>query len=85
MEVSSGEYTLFTIPEEDGGILIINKQTGQNGRSYEETMDLGRTTMTRVENADYVEEFTITVTGSGSDAALNLLWGNTKYTVPIEL
>ena len=85
VEVSSGEYTLFTIPEEDGGILIINKQTGQNGRSYDEAMDLGRTAMTRVENTDYVEEFTITVTGSGSDAALNLLWGNANYTVPIEL
>ena len=48
-------------------------------------MDLGRTAMNRVVNEDYVESFTITVSDEGTGAALNLLWGNTKYTIPIEL
>ncbi|MEQ9412734.1 MAG: DUF2911 domain-containing protein, partial [Cyclobacteriaceae bacterium] len=46
LEIPAGEYTLFTIPEKDGGVLIINKQTGQNGQSYDETRDLGRVPMT---------------------------------------
>ena len=29
--VPAGEYTLYTIPEEGGGTLIINQQTGQGG------------------------------------------------------
>lgn len=85
VEVPAGEYTLFTIPEAEGGTLIINNQTGQNGRSYNMEMDLGRTVMNRVVNEDYVETFTITVSDEGTGAALNLLWGNTKYTIPIEL
>ncbi len=85
LNIPAGEYTLFTIPEAEGGTLIINKQTGQNGRSYNEAMDLGRTPMTRVENENYVEEFTITVTDAENGAALNLLWGDSNYTIPIEL
>ncbi|MBO6793572.1 MAG: DUF2911 domain-containing protein [Balneolaceae bacterium] len=85
VDVPAGEYTFFTIPEVDGGTLIINKQTGQNGRTYNEELDLGRTAMMRENNAEYVESFTIIVSEDGDDAALNLLWGNTRYTIPIEL
>ena len=85
LKVPAGEYTLFTIPEEDGGTLIINKQTGQNGRSYDELQDLGRVDMLVAEQDILTEDFTITVTENEEGLSLNLIWGNTKYYVPIKI
>ncbi len=81
LEIPAGEYTLFTIPAPDGGMLIINKQTGQNGRSYDEEQDLGRVPMTIVENDTSVELFTIEAVERGSSGVLQLKWGNTIFEV----
>lgn len=85
LEVPAGEYTIFTIPEPDGGTMIINKQTGQNGRSYDESRDLGRIPMTISSKAESTEDFTITVEEAGDGGALNLIWGNTVFSVPFEI
>ncbi|MEQ8524096.1 DUF2911 domain-containing protein [Gracilimonas sp.] len=79
LEVPAGEYTLFTIPEQDGGTLIINKQTGQNGRSYDESQDLGRVPMEISTTEEVVEAFTISVEETEEGGELNLAWGNTVF------
>lgn len=84
LNVPAGEYTLFTIPEPDGGTLIINKQTGQNGRAYDETRDLGRVHLQIRTKEDSTEDFTINVADTGSDAELQLIWGNTEFYVVIK-
>lgn len=81
LSVPVGEYTLFTIPEPDGGTLIINKQTGQNGRSYKQEMDLGRVPMTISEQAEVTEAFTIKVVESATGGTLQLLWDQTVFSV----
>ena len=57
LEVPAGEYTLFSIPEEDGGTLIINTQTGQNGRNYNPDLDLGRISLNRKNLPETIENF----------------------------
>ena len=47
LTVPAGTYTLFTQPEESGGKLIINKQTGQWGTKYDGAQDLGRSDLTK--------------------------------------
>lgn len=84
LKAPANEYTLFTIPEENGGVLIINTQTGQNGRSYNESLDLGRVELKREENNESVESFTITVEEHESGARLNLKWGNTIYYTDVD-
>ncbi|WP_421773138.1 DUF2911 domain-containing protein [Gracilimonas sp.] len=79
LEVPAGEYTLFTIPQPDGGTLIINKQTGQNGRSYDESRDLGRVPMEISTIEENVEAFTISVEETEEGGELNLAWGNTVF------
>lgn len=79
LEVPAGEYTLFSIPEEDGGMLIINSQTGQNGNSYDESRDLGRVPMEVSTKDDVTEAFTITVDETDEGGRINLIWGNTIY------
>ncbi len=81
LKVPAGEYTLFTIPEPNGGTLIINKQTGQNGRSYDEARDLGRVQMQVLKQDEETEEFTILVEETPAGGVLKLVWGNTVYSV----
>lgn len=85
LEVPAGEYTLFTIPEEDGGTLIINEQTGQNGNSYDESRDLGRVPMEIREQDTVTEAFTITVEEDGDGGILKLIWDQTVFSVPFEI
>ena len=85
LEIPAGEYTLFTIPESDGGILIINKQTGQNGRTYDQERDLGRVPMSVSEKSGSTEGFTILVEGENGMGVLKLIWGNTTYSVDFEI
>lgn len=85
LEVPAGEYTLFTIPEPDGGTLIINKQTGQNGRSYDESRDLGRVPMELTNKDDITEPFTISVEETETGGALNLIWGQTVFSVDFQV
>ncbi|WP_234570918.1 DUF2911 domain-containing protein [Rhodohalobacter sp. 614A] len=85
LEVPAGEYTLYTIPEQDGGALIINTQTGQNGTSYDQSMDLGRIPMEISTQNESTEAFTITVEESGDGGVLKLIWGNTVFSSPFEI
>jgi hypothetical protein len=81
LDVPAGEYTLFTIPEPDGGSLIINQQTGQNGRSYDASRDLGRVPMRLVKSEESVELFTIDAIERGDKGILQLKWGETIFEV----
>lgn len=86
LEVPAGEYTLFTIPEEDGGTLIINSQTGQNGQTYDESRDLGRVPMEIRTQPEVTEKFTITIVENGSNGGvLKLIWDQTVFSVDFEI
>jgi hypothetical protein len=81
--VPAGEYTLYSIPEASGGVLIINRQTGQNGQTYNADRDLGRVPFRVASLAEPVEVFTIRVEERGDGAALRLLWDRTEFYVPV--
>ena len=83
--VPPGTYTLYTIPQPTGGTLIINKQTGQGGTTYNEDQDLGRVAMTRVSLDEPVEVFTISVESQDQQDVLQLSWDQTAFTVPFSV
>ena len=82
LEVPSGEYTLYTIPAEEGGLLLINTQTGQGGTTYDADLDLGRVDLTRTTLDESVEVFTISVEEMEEGGVLKLQWGTTELSVP---
>ena len=82
--VPAGSYTLYTIPEESGWKLIINKETGQWGTKYNEKEDLARVDMKVASNATPTEQFTISFDKTGASAAtLKLDWANTIASVAV--
>ena len=80
--VPPGEYTLYTIPEPDGGVLIFNRETGQSGTEYHPDQDLGRVEMAISTLPESVETFTMQVEETPTGGEIKLLWDTTAFTIP---
>lgn len=83
--VPAGRYTLFSIPERDGGLLIINRQTDQAGTAYDGTRDLGRVRLTARPLAEPVEVFTIAANPEAAGGVLRLQWDRTELVAPFRV
>lgn len=80
--IPAATYTLFTIPRPDEWTLIINRQTGQAGTTYDEAQDLTRVSLRVEELTEPVERFTIRVEETDRGGVLALLWDRTRASVP---
>ncbi|GAB5520215.1 MAG: hypothetical protein RhofKO_24660 [Rhodothermales bacterium] len=85
LRVPAGTYTLFTIPAQDGGVLIVSKQTGQGGTSYDEAQDLGRVNASIANLPSPVEAFTIAVLDLPDGGQLQLQWNEKAMVVPFRV
>ncbi len=84
--VPAGEYTLWTVPSEEGWMLVINSETGQWGTAYNSDHDLLRVPMMTMSLEDPVETFTISVTdGDGSDGVITMDWETTRAYVAFDI
>lgn len=87
LEVPAGSYTIYSLPEKPGTpwMLIINKQTGQWGTVYTESMDLGRTPMQSNTLATPQETMTISFENrKKSECELHIRWETTDVWVKLE-
>lgn len=85
LAVPKGDYTLYVnVKDPDAWELVINKQTGQWGTSYNASMDLGRVKMEMSKPPAPIEmlKYTITSTG-GNKGVLELAWENHIAKVPV--
>lgn len=83
--VPAGKYTLYTLVGERDWKLIVNKQTGQWGTEYHPEQDLVRVDMHTGKTPAPVEQFTISWSKTGADAAnLVLEWENTRASVSVK-
>jgi len=82
LDVPAGSYTLWSIYDESGGQLIVNKQTGQWGTQYDPEQDLGRVPMERSELAEPVERFTFRIEETPEGGVIHLDWDRTRWSVP---
>ncbi|HLK47031.1 MAG TPA: DUF2911 domain-containing protein [Bryobacteraceae bacterium] len=85
LSVPKGDYTLYCwVKNPDAWELIINKETGQWGLSYNASRDLGRVKMSMSKPPSPIEtmKYTLTVPGS-KKVKLELAWENHVASVPI--
>ena len=86
LTVPKGDYTLFVeLSNPAQWQLIVSKQTGQWGLSYNPANDLGRVKMTMAKPAEMVENLKYTLTGEGKKGTLQLEWENVKASVSLEV
>ena len=80
LTVPKGDYTLYmSVKDPNAWELIVSKETGQWGLSYNAKMDLGRTKMTMSKPPALVEQLKYTLT----PAKLELSWENHTASVPV--
>jgi hypothetical protein len=85
LAVPAGTYTLYVwIKDPNAWELIVNKQTGQWGLSYDAARDLGRVKMQMTKPPTFVERLKYTLTDKGNGKGdLRLEWENHAGVVPI--
>ena len=81
--LDAGTYTLWTLPARSGVQLVINRQTGQWGTSYDARNDIARVAMRVDSLASPVERFTIRIDTTGS--RLLMEWGSFSWSAPVEV
>jgi hypothetical protein len=84
MKLDPGTYTLWTVPHGQVTELIVNKQHGQWGTSYDGSQDLGKARMTSDSLTTPVEEFTISIAPTDAHhGTLSMAWGAFRWSAPI--
>ena len=81
--VPAGAHTLFTLPSETGPTkLIINKQVGQWGETYDEKQDLARIDLKKDAPEASVDQFTMAIDkNSAGGGYIRMLWEKTQFAV----
>lgn len=76
LAVPKGDYTIYALVEDPNNWqLIINKQTGQWGLTYDEKQDLGRVKMTMSKPPSLIEVYKMTLSSTGPKSAkLQMEW-----------
>ena len=86
LDVPRGEYTLFMLPRENGGELIVSRQTRQWGTDYDPAFDFGRTPIDRRPLEGAVRSLAVTLEpdvpaeeGAVPSGMLRIAWGEAEY------
>jgi hypothetical protein len=84
-DVPAGDYTIFTIPEENKWTLIISKKTGEWGIPYPGAgSDLLRVDMKAGKLPSPVEDFKISFDKTGNGCTMNIAWETTIASIEID-
>jgi hypothetical protein len=82
LTVPAGKHSLYVLLDKAGWKLIVNKETGQSGATYDEKQDLGRTPMKMGKTPAMVEKYKMTLSSLGGNKGRLLLeWENTSASV----
>lgn len=83
-ELEEGTYSMFAIPEKDKWTIVFNSALGQWGAySYDKSKDVARVEVPVEKAKATFEAFTIWFSADGSK--MNMAWGDTQVSLPIEV
>ena len=85
LAVPKGDYTIYVlVSDPENWQLIVSKETGQWGLTYNKSRDLGRVKMTMSKPPKPIETYKMTLTSAGPKTGqLQLAWENHIASVPI--
>lgn len=81
--LKAGEYSLWTIPSQQGWIVVINGETGQWGTSYDSKKDVFRAPIVARPHTPLAEQFTINFAPATGGTDLIMAWDQTEAVIPI--
>lgn len=84
--IPKGSYTLYTLPSEKQWKLIINKQTGQWGTTYNPELDFARIDLSKKMLKSPVEKLAISFEKNGNGSGtLKIEWELTSLSIPFKV
>lgn len=81
--LKAGSYTLFTTPQQQDWLVMINSETGQWGLSYNKDKDVLEVPVKSVIKADSEDKFTIDFVEQAKGTTMLLRWDSTEVIIPI--
>lgn len=81
--LKAGSYTLFTTPQQNEWLIMINSEVGQWGLSYNRDKDILRVPAQSAVKTDSEEKFTIDFLEQSKGAIMVLHWDTTEVLIPI--
>ena len=81
--LKAGDYSLWTIPSQQGWIAIFNGETGQWGTQYDKEKDVLRVPVGARPHSPLAEQFLIRFVPQSNGADMLLTWDETEAVVPI--
>lgn len=82
--LKAGQYSLWTIPSQQGWIAVFNGQTGQWGTQYDQAKDVLRVPMQTRQVDSAIEQFKIDFAPQPTGANMVLGWEQTEAMLPIQ-
>jgi hypothetical protein len=83
-DIPAGNYTIFTLPEQNKWTLIVSKHTGEWGIPYKyESEELVRIPMSVSKTPSPVENFTISFDQGGSTCTMKVSWEETQASLQL--
>lgn len=83
--LKKGSYSLYAFPDEDYWVIGINTEADRSGSEPPDfSRDVGRIKIPVIETSESQEQFTITITQSGSKALVNMHWDRASIEIPVE-
>lgn len=84
--IPKGAYTLYTLPSETQWKLIINKQTGQWGTTYNPELDVARIDLNKKMLKAPIEKLAIVLEKNGNGfGILKIEWEQTSLSIPFKV
>jgi hypothetical protein len=85
LAVPKGDYTIYVlVSDPENWQLIVSKETGQWGLTYNKSLDLGRVKMTMSKPPKPIETYKMTLSSTGPKTGqLQIAWDTHIATVPI--
>jgi hypothetical protein len=81
-DIAAGNYTIFTLPEQNKWTLIVSKHTGEWGIPYKyESEEIARIPMSVSQTSGSVENFTIAFDQGDGNCTMKLSWEQTQASV----
>ena len=81
--IPAGAYTLYMVPEENGGKLAFSKKLGSWGIPVDEKQDLARIDLKKEALEKPDEQLTIALDkGTSSDGIIKIQWEGAEYSAP---
>jgi Protein of unknown function (DUF2911) len=85
--IPAGAYTVYMVPEENGGKLAFSKKLGGWGIPVDEKQDLARVDLKKEASEKPSEQLTIALGGGGSstDGTIKIQWEGAEYSAPFSV